>query len=36
MADLWAEVLHRKHALDVGNDVMPINAKKFATCTPVL
>lgn len=34
--ELWSEVLHRKKALDLGNDIMPINARKFKTCTPVL
>lgn len=32
---IWEEVAHRKHALDMGNAVMPVHGSKLEMCTHV-
>ncbi|KAL3944017.1 MAG: hypothetical protein SGBAC_001927 [Bacillariaceae sp.] len=31
--DMWEEVMKRKHALDVGKDVMPVHGRELRQCT---
>lgn len=31
--EIWREVLKRKHALDLGNAVMPVHGRELKMCT---